>query len=125
MGIIRAEDNDPLAYQKPKGDVKMAVIKITKDNFEKEVKNSDKPVLLDFYATWCGPCRMVSPIVDEISEEESDKKIGKIDVDEEPELAQAFGISSIPTLVIVKDGKISNVSIGAISKADILKMFEK
>ncbi len=103
----------------------MAVIKITKDNFEKEVKNSDKPVLLDFYATWCGPCRMVSPIVDEISEEESDKKIGKIDVDEEPELAQAFGISSIPTLVVVKDGKISNVSIGAISKADILKMFEK
>lgn len=103
----------------------MAVIKITKENFEKEVKNSDKPVLLDFYATWCGPCRMVSPIVDEISEEESDKKIGKIDVDEEPELAQTFGISSIPTLVVVKDGKISNVSIGAISKADILKMFEK
>lgn len=102
----------------------MAVIKITKENFEKEVKTSDKIVLLDFYATWCGPCKMVSPIVDEIAEEEPDKKVGKIDVDEEPELAQAFGISSIPTLVVIKDGKIADTAIGARSKADILKMLD-
>ena len=85
----------------------MSVIKINKDNFQIEVKNSDKPVLLDFYADWCGPCRMVSPIVDEIAEERKDIKVGKINVDQERELAEACGVYSIPTLVIMKDGKIS------------------
>ncbi len=102
----------------------MSVIKLTKDNFEEEVMKSDKPVLIDFYATWCGPCRMVSPIVDEIAEETSDSKICKIDVDEEPELAQTFGISSIPTLVVIKDGKVANMSVGAKPKADILRMLD-
>ncbi len=102
----------------------MSVIKLTKDNFEEEVMKSDKPVLIDFYATWCGPCRMVSPIVDEIAEETPDSKICKIDVDEEPELAQTFGISSIPTLVVIKDGKVANMSVGAKPKADILRMLD-
>ena len=102
----------------------MSVIKLTKDNFEEEVMKSDKPVLIDFYATWCGPCRMVSPIVDEIAEETSDSKICKIDVDEEPELVQTFGISSIPTLVVIKDGKVANMSVGAKPKADILRMLD-
>lgn len=102
----------------------MSVIKLTKDNFEEAVMKSDKPVLIDFYATWCGPCRMVSPIVDEIAEETSDSKICKIDVDEEPELAQTFGISSIPTLVVIKDGKVANMSVGAKPKADILRMLD-
>ena len=100
----------------------MAVITITKDNFESEVLESDKPVLLDFWATWCGPCRMVSPIVDEISEERSDIKVGKINVDEQMELAQQFRIVSIPTLVVMKDGQIANKAVGAMPKEDILAL---
>lgn len=100
----------------------MSVIKINKDNFQNEVKNSDKPVLLDFYADWCGPCRMVSPIVDEIAEERKDIKVGKINVDQENELAEAFGVYSIPTLVVMKDGKIVNQAIGARPKEQILAM---
>ncbi len=99
----------------------MSVLKVNKSNFE-TVKNSDKPVLLDFYADWCGPCRMVSPLVDEIAEEKSECLVGKINVDEEPELAQAFGVSSIPTLVVMKGGKIVNQSVGAIPKAQILAL---
>ena len=91
----------------------MAVIEITKENYETEVLKSDKPVLLDFWAPWCGPCRMLSPIVDEISEERDDIKVGKINVDENPELAGQFGVMSIPTLVVMKDGKIVNQSMGA------------
>ena len=100
----------------------MAVITITQDNFKSEVLESDKPVLLDFWATWCGPCRMVSPIVDEISEERSDIKVGKINVDEQMELAQQFRIVSIPTLVVMKDGQIANKAVGAMPKEDILAL---
>ncbi len=100
----------------------MSVIKINKDNFQNEVLNSNKPVLLDFYADWCGPCRMVSPIVDEIAKERTDIKVGKINVDEQSELAEKFGIFSIPSLVVVKDGKIVNQAVGARPKEQILAM---
>lgn len=102
----------------------MAVIPITKDNFTAAVLESDKPVLLDFYATWCGPCRMVSPLVDEIAEEHPEYVVGKIDVDAEGELAQQFGIVSIPTLIAMKDGQILHQTVGYAPKEDILAMME-
>lgn len=101
----------------------MAILSVDKNNFE-SVKNSDKPVLLDFYADWCGPCRMVSPLVDEIAEENPQYLVGKVNVDQEPELAQAFGVASIPMLVVMKDGKIVNQSVGARPKEQILAMLE-
>ncbi|MCI9450343.1 MAG: thioredoxin [Clostridiales bacterium] len=101
----------------------MSVLSVNKNNFE-SVKSSDKPVLLDFYADWCGPCRMVSPLVDEIAEENPQYLVGKINVDEQPELAQAFGVASIPTLVVMKNGKIVNQSSGARPKQQILSMLE-
>lgn len=100
----------------------MSVITITNDNFESEVMKSEKNVLLDFWASWCGPCRMVSPIVDEIAEENPDIKVGKINVDEQPELAGAFQIQSIPTLVAIKNGRIADVVVGARDKKSILAM---
>ena len=100
----------------------MNTVKITSDNFEQEVLKSNKPVLLDFWAAWCGPCRMISPIVDEIASEVSDAKIGKVNIDEQPELASRFGIMSIPTLAVVKNGKIVNKMVGVRPKASILKM---
>ncbi|MEE0969893.1 MAG: thioredoxin [Clostridia bacterium] len=100
----------------------MSVIQISKENFQIEVLNSDKPVLLDFYADWCGPCRMVGPIVSEIAEERNDIKVGKINVDEQPELAAQFGVMSIPMLAVIKDGKLVNQSVGARPKADIIAM---
>ena len=100
----------------------MSVLHITKENFETEVHKSDRPVLLDFWASWCGPCRMVSPIIDEIAEETTDKKVCKINVDEQPELAQAFGVMSIPTLVVMKDGEVVGQSVGVKSKEAILHM---
>lgn len=100
----------------------MSVITITNDNFESEVMKSEKNVLLDFWASWCGPCRMVSPIVDEIAEENPDIKVGKINVDEQPELAGAFQIQSIPTLVAIKNGRIADVAVGARDKKSILAM---
>ena len=103
----------------------MAVMTITKENFEKEVLDSREPVLLDFWASWCGPCRMVSPIVDEIAEEVTDKKVGKVNVYEQPELAERFGVMSIPTLVVMKNGKIAQQAVGARPKSDILAMLEE
>ena len=100
----------------------MGVVTITKENFEAEVKNSDKPVLVDFWASWCGPCRMVSPIVDEIADERTDIKVGKVNVDDEPELAQMFGVMSIPTLIVFKDGQIANQQVGAVPKEQILAL---
>ena len=100
----------------------MSAIKITSENYENEVLNSDKPVLLDFWAAWCGPCKMVSPLVDEIALENVDIKVGKINVDEQPELAAKFGVMSIPTLVVIENGKEINRSIGAMPKANILKL---
>ncbi len=102
----------------------MTVININKNNFQEEVLNSDKPVLLDFWAGWCGPCRMVSPVVDEIAEERNDIKVCKINVDEQQELAASFGVMSIPTLVVMKNGKIVNQSAGARPKAQILQMLQ-
>ncbi len=101
----------------------MSILSVNKNNFE-TVKSSDKPVLLDFYADWCGPCRMVSPLVDEIAEENPQYLVGKINVDQEPELAQAFGVASIPTLVVMRDGRIVHQSAGARPKDQILDMLE-
>ena len=100
----------------------MSAIHINKNNFSSEVLHSDKPVLLDFWAPWCGPCRMVVPIVEEIARERGDIKVGKINVDEEPELAAQFGVMSIPTLVVMKNGRIVNQAVGARPKAQILGM---
>ena len=100
----------------------MSAIHINKNNFQNEVLNSDKKVLLDFWAPWCGPCRMVVPIVEEIADEHPDIKVGKINVDEEAELASQFGIMSIPTLVVIDNGKIVNQAMGARPKEAILGM---
>ena len=113
--IIKPQRND-------REDYKMTAININKNNFQNEVLNSDKPVLLDFWASWCAPCRMVVPIVEEIASERRDIKVGKINVDEEPELANKFSIMSIPTLVVMKNGKIVQQVSGARPKNAILEM---
>ena len=101
----------------------MSVLAVNKQNFE-SVVNSEKPVLLDFYADWCGPCRMVSPLVDEIAQENPQYLVGKINVDNEPELAEAFAVSSIPMLVVMKGGKVVSQAVGARPKAQILEMLK-
>lgn len=100
----------------------MAVIHITKDNFQSAVLESSKPVLLDFWATWCGPCRMIAPIVEQLAQERDDIVVGKVDVDQEMELAVRFGITSIPTLIVMKGGEVAATSIGYCAKADIEKL---
>lgn len=100
----------------------MSVIHIDRNNFQSEVLDSDRPVLLDFWAPWCTPCRMVGPILDEIAGERSDIKVAKVNVDEQPELAGQFGVMSIPTLVVVKEGRIAQQAMGARPKAQILSM---
>ena len=103
----------------------MSVLTVTKDTFESSVKTSEKTVLLDFWASWCGPCRMMSPVVDEIAEENPDILVGKVNVDEQPELAQSFGVMSIPTLVVLKGGKVAAQSVGVRPKAQVLAMVRK
>ena len=100
----------------------MAVVTITKENFEQEVLQSAKPVLLDFWASWCGPCRMLSPVVDEVAEERTDVKVGKVNVDEQPELAGQFGVMSIPTLLVFEQGKLARQAVGARPKASVLEL---
>ena len=99
----------------------MSVKVINKNNFE-ELKNGEKPLLIDFFAAWCGPCRMLAPIIEEVAEEREDVVVGKVNVDEEPELAASFGVVSIPTLVVLKDGKIFNKAMGAMPLDDILDL---
>ncbi len=101
----------------------MSLLHLNEENF-KEAIATDKPVLLDFFATWCGPCRMIAPFIEEIAEEYPEYVVAKIDVDDAPALAQAFGIESIPTLVVMKDGKVVRTAMGARPKADILKLIE-
>ena len=113
--IIKPQRND-------REDYKMTAININKNNFQNEVMDSEKPVLLDFWAPWCAPCRMVVPIIEEIASERADIKVGKINVDEQPELASKFGIMSIPTLVVMKNGKIVQRVSGARPKNAILEM---
>jgi len=100
----------------------MSVITVTKDNFQNEVINSSVPVLIDFWASWCGPCRMLSPVIDEIADEVADTKVCKINVDEQPELARQFGVMSIPTLVVMKNGQVVNKSLGVQPKNSVITM---
>lgn len=100
----------------------MSLLTITKENFESEVLQANKPVLVDFWAAWCGPCRALSPVVDEIASEREDVVVGKINVDEQPELAQQFGVMSIPTLIVFKNGQAAEKSVGVVPKENILAM---
>ena len=102
----------------------MSVLTITKDNFEQEVLKADKPVLLDFWASWCGPCKMVSPMVDQIAEEHDDFIVGKVNVDEEPDIATDYGIMSIPTQMVFKNGEITHRQAGAVPKDRILALLD-
>lgn len=103
----------------------MKPIKLTTENFESEVKNSDKPVLIDFYADWCGPCKMLSPVIEQLAEEFQSAKICKINVDEQSQIASAFGVMSIPTVVVIKNGKMSKKSVGYQSKDKLIKMLNE
>lgn len=103
----------------------MAVVKLTKDNFEAEALKSEGKVLIDFWAPWCGPCRMMGPVIDEIAEEVSGIKVGKVNVDEEPELAMKYGVMSIPMLIVLENGQVVNKSLGAVPKENVLSLIGK
>lgn len=103
----------------------MAVVKLTKDNFEAEALNAEGKVLIDFWAPWCGPCRMMGPVIDEIAEEVSGIKVGKVNVDEEPELAMKYGVMSIPMLIVLENGQVVNKSLGAVPKENVLSLIGK
>ncbi len=103
----------------------MAALKINKETFEAEVLQSEKPVLLDFFATWCGPCKLLAPVLDQIAEEHPEIKVCKVDVDENQELAAAYGVMSIPTLFVIKEGKVTAQAVGARSKKQLLEMMEE
>ncbi len=100
----------------------MSVLTVTKENFNQEVIESPVPVLIDFWASWCGPCKMLSPVIDEIADEVSGAKVCKVNVDEQPELAQQFGVMSIPTLIVIKQGQVMKKSLGAQPKASVLSL---
>jgi thioredoxin 1 len=100
----------------------MSVLKVNKENFATEVLNAQGTVLVDFFADWCGPCKMLSPVIDEIAEEQTELKVCKVNVDDEPELASRYGVMSIPTLVVIRDGKEVNKSVGVVSKEEILAL---
>ena len=100
----------------------MAAIELTTENFEQEVLQADKPVLVDFWASWCGPCKMLSPVIDEIAGERDDIKVGKVNVDEQPELAQKYGVMSIPTVLVINGGEEVNKSVGAVPKEALLDL---
>jgi thioredoxin 1 len=102
----------------------MAITKLTAQNFDQEVLRSDKPVLVDFYADWCGPCKMMAPVVEEIAEEKTDAKVYKLNIDEEMEIAQKYGVMSIPTFIVFKDGQVSKKDLGAKPKSDVLALFD-
>lgn len=120
--IIKAEKGNPFPPSISERKIYMSVTHITKSNFNDEVLQAPGTVLLDFWASWCGPCRMLSPVVDEIAAERPDVKVCKVNVDEEPELAQTFGVASIPTLVVMRDGRALRQSVGVRPKSDILAM---
>ncbi len=103
----------------------MSIIEITKDNFEEKVMQAQEKVLLDFWATWCGPCKMIAPYVEQVAQEREDITVGKIDVDRDPELAIRFGITSIPTLLVMENGQVTGQALGYRPKADILKLLDK
>lgn len=103
----------------------MAVVKISKDNFESEVMKAEKPVLVDFWAEWCGPCKMMGPVIDQVEQAQSDVIVGKINVDEQPELAMRYNVMSIPTLILFKNGDVAEKSVGFISKEEVLDLIKK
>ncbi len=117
---------EPSPIAQKKEEEKVSVLKISNENFKEEVLNEEKPVLIDFYADWCGPCQMMSPIIDEIAEEkEGSLKVGKVNVDENQELAMEYGVMSIPTMVLFKGGKVENTFVGVRSRSEILEAIEK
>src|SRR5699024_4929433 len=120
--LIKSGLKIPRSYNCLKEDSIMAVIKLTKDNFDQEVMQSGKPVLIDFYADWCGPCKMMSPVVEEVSDEMPDVKVCKINIDEEMDLAQRFGVMSIPTFISFNGGEIRGKQIGAVPKSALVDL---